>query len=158
MTRLPRLHVEVAERSTVTPYGGLALAAAFLKRFRMAQEIDERVHVLKLHLPFHESDHVLAQALNLYVGGECLEDQAALQHDEGVLRMLGACRLPDPTTAGDFLRRFDERVHPGSLAGLRSAIDAVQDAVWGNGAGKRKKKRDLAVVDLDGHTKTLYGV
>ena len=158
VTRLPRLHVEVAERSTVTPYGGLALAAAFLKRFRVAQAIDERVHVLKLHLPFHESDHVLAQALNLYVGGECLEDQAALQHDEGVLRMLGACRLPDPTTAGDFLRRFDEERNPGALDGLRSSIDAVQDAVWGKLAGRRKKKRGLAVVDLDGHTKTLYGV
>jgi hypothetical protein len=158
VTRLPRLHLEVAERSTVTPYGGLALAAAFLQRFRVAQQIDERVHVLKLHLPFYESDHVLAQALNLYVGGECLEDQAALQQDEGVLRLLGACRIPDPTTAGDFLRRFDERLHPGALSGLRSAIDAVQDAVWGKLAGKRKKKRDWAVVDLDGHTKTLYGV
>ena len=158
VTRFPRLHLEVDERSTVTSFGGLALVAAFLKRFRVAQEIDERVHVLKLHLPFHESDHVLSQALNLYVGGECLEDQAVLQHDEGVLRMLGACRLPDPTTAGDFLRRFDERVHPGSLAGLRSANDAVQDAVWGKLAGKRKKKRGPAIVDLDGHTKTLYGV
>jgi len=158
VTRLPGLHLEVASRSTVTPYGGLALASAFLRRFRVAQEIDERVHVLKLHLPFHESDHVLAQALNLYVGGECLEDQAALQHDEGVLRMLGACRLPDPTTAGDFLRRFDQQVNPGALSGLRAAIDAVQDAVWGKLAGKRKQKRELAMVDLDGHTKELYGV
>ncbi|MCH7890470.1 MAG: transposase, partial [Gemmatimonadetes bacterium] len=158
VTRLPQLHLEVAERSTVTSLGGVALAAAFLKRFRVAQEIDQRVHVLKLHLPFNESDHVLAQALNLYVGGECLEDQAVLQHDEGVLRMLGACRLPDPTTAGDFLRRFDERRNPGALPGLRAATDAVQDAVWGKLAGKRKQKRDLAVVDLDGHTKTLYGV
>jgi len=158
VTRLPRLHFEVDERSTVTPYGGLALAAAFLKRFRVAQEIDARVHVLKLHLPFHESDHVLAQALSLYAGGECLEDQAALQHDAGVLRLLGACRLPDPTTAGDFLRRFEARRHPDALPGLRSAIDAVQDAVWGQQAGKRRRKRDLAVVDLDGHTKPLYGV
>ena len=137
VARLPRLHVEVAERSTVTPFGGLALAAAFLRRFGVAQAIDERVHVLKIHLPFHESDHVLAQALSLYVGGECLEDQAALQHDEGVLRLLGACRLPDPTTAGDFLRRFDEQRRPGALAGLRAAIDAVQDAVWGKRAGQR---------------------
>jgi hypothetical protein len=156
--RLPRLHVEVADRSTVTPYGGLALASAFLRRFHVAQAIDERVHVLKLHLPYHESDHVIAQALNLYAGGTCIEDQAALQHDEGVLRMLGACRIPDPTTAGDFLRRFEERRNRGSLAGLRSAIDTVQDEVWGKLAGKRKWKRDWAVVDLDGHTKTLYGV
>jgi hypothetical protein len=152
------LQVEVAERSTVTPYGGLALAAAFLKRFRVAQEIDARVHVLEIHLPFHESDHVLAQALNLYVGGECLEDQAALQHDEGVLRVLGACRLPDPTTAGDFLRRFEQRRHPQALSGLRAAVDAVQDGVWGKLAGKHKQRRRWAVLDLDGHTKSLYGV
>jgi hypothetical protein len=124
----------------------------------VAQEIDERVHVLKIHLPFHESDHVLAQALSLYVGGECLEDQAALQHDEGALRMLGACRIPDPTTAGDFLRRFEEHRNPAALSGLRAANDAVQDAVWGRLAGKRKRKRDWAMVDLDGHTKALYGV
>ena len=156
--RLPGLQVEVADRSTVTPYGGLALASAFLRRFRVAQAIDERVQVLKLHLPYHESDHVIAQALNLYAGGTCIEDQAALQNDEGVLRMLGACRIPDPTTAGDFLRRFEERRNRGSLAGLRSAIDTVQDQVWGKLAGKKRRKRDWAVVDLDGHTKTLYGV
>ena len=119
--RLPGLHVEVADRSTVTPYGGLALASAFLRRFRVAQAIDERVQVLKLHLPYHESDHVIAQALNLYAGGTCIEDQAAFQHDEGVLRMLGACRIPDPTTAGDFLRRFEEHRNPAALSGLRAA-------------------------------------
>ncbi len=43
VTRLPRLHVEVAERSTVTPYGRLSLAAAFLKRFRVAQEATNRL-------------------------------------------------------------------------------------------------------------------
>jgi hypothetical protein len=160
VTRLPRLHLEVAERSTVTPYGGLALAAAFLRRFRVAQAIDERVHLLKLHLPFHESDHVLAQALNLYVGGECLEDQAALQHDPGVLRLLGACRLPDPTTAGDFLRRFEEHRNPAALSGLRAAIDAVQEAVWAKRARPRRRRRqgEWAVVDLDGHTKELCGL
>jgi hypothetical protein len=157
VTRLPRLHLEVAERSTVTPYGGLALATAFLRRFRVAEAIDERVHVLKIHLPFHESDHVLAQALNLYVGGECLEDLAALQHDEGVRRLLGACRLPDPTTAGDFLRRFDEQRRPAALVGLRAAIDAVQEAVWAKASGKRRRRREWAMLDLDGHTKELYG-
>jgi hypothetical protein len=86
--------VEVAERSTVTPYGGLSLAAAFLERFRVAQAIDERVQVLKLHLPFHESDHVLAQALNLYVGGECL----AVRNRPGNLRSSnGAAALLEET-------------------------------------------------------------
>jgi hypothetical protein len=158
--RLPRLHVEVDSRSTATSYGGLALAIDFLKRFHVAQKIDERVHLLKLHLPYYESDHVIAQVLNLYAGGTCIEDQGTLQHDEGVLRMLGACRIPDPTTAGDFLRRFDDWINPGSLEGLRSAIDEVQDETWrvlARREGKGKRKREWAVVDVDGHTKVLHG-
>ena len=103
VSRLPRTHVEVDERSEVTPYGGLAIATAFLRRFKVAECIDRHVQVFLLHLPYHESDHVLAQALNLYAGGTCIEDIANLQHSVAVLRFLGASRIPDPTTAGDFL-------------------------------------------------------
>jgi hypothetical protein len=70
--------------------------------------------------------------------------------------MFGACRLPDPTTAGDFLRRFNA----GALAGLRQAIDAVQHKVWSKLArrhDRRRAKRSLVVVYLDGHLKELYG-
>jgi hypothetical protein len=80
VSRLPRTHVEVDERAEVTPYGGLAIATAFLRRFKVADRIDRHVQVLLVHLPYHESDHVLAQVLNLYVGGTCIEDVANLQH------------------------------------------------------------------------------
>ena len=33
----------------------------------------------------------------------------------------------------------------------------MQESVWGKLAGNRKKKRDWAVLNLDGHTKPLYG-
>jgi len=157
--RLPKPHVELQQGGPITAYGGVVLVAEFLRRFRVAQTINERVHVLKLYLPYTEADHVLAHALNLYTGGTCIEDMAALQHSEAICRMLGAARLPDPTTGGDFLRRFDERVNPGSLAGLRSAVDVVQDEVWHKlRRGRRRAKRPLATVDLDGHQKKLYGV
>ena len=120
VSRLPRTHVEVDERSEVTPYGGLAIATAFLRRFKVAERIDRHVKVFLLHLPYHESDHVLAQTLNLYVGGTCIEDVANLQHSEAARRIIGACRIPDPTTAGDFLRRFHEKEH--QLPGLRCAV------------------------------------
>ncbi len=151
--------MEVEPRSEVTPYGGLALAATFCRRFKVAQRIDQHVKVLKVHLPYHESDHVLAHAFNLFVGGTCIEDQANLQHSVAARRMLGACRIPDPTTAGDFLRRFDEQGHY-SLAGLRRANDEVQTAVWkalARRQGKRKRKDQWAVVDVDGHVKALCG-
>jgi hypothetical protein len=154
--QLPKLHAEIEPRATETRFGGLALVEQFCRNFGVGQEIDDRVHVLKLHIPYRESEHVLAQAMNCYVGGNCLEDMAALQNDEAVCRLLGACRLPDPTTAGDFLRRFDEN----ALAGLRQAIDAVEHKVWRKLArrqGRGKTKRSVAVVYLDGHLKSLYG-
>ena len=77
---------------------GLGLAAA----------IDRRLQLLKIHRPYHESDHVLSLAYNILAGGTCIEDLERLREDEGFLDALGADRMPDPTTAGDFCRRFGE--------------------------------------------------
>jgi DDE family transposase len=157
VSRLPRTHLEVDERSEVTPYGGLVIATAFLRRFKVAEIIDRHVQVFLLHLPYHESDHVLAQALNLYVGGTCIEDVANLQHSEAARRIIGACRIPDPTTGGDFLRRFHEKDH--QLPGLRHAVDEVQSAVWRRlRRGRRRRDAGWSIVDVDGHVKPLYGV
>ena len=156
VSRLPKTHVEVDERSEVTAYGGLALFTGLSRRLRVAEKIDTNVNVLKVHRPFHESDHVLAIAANLFVGGMCLEDQANLQQSEAVRRILGAVRIPDPTTAGDFLRRFDDRQNPGSLSALRGAIDDIGTAAARTVARRRGKLR-TATVDLDGHYKLLYG-
>ena len=126
----------------------------------MAQTIDEHVRLLKVHPPYFESNHVLAMADSLYCGGTCIEDQANLLHCEAVRRILGACRIPDPTTAGDFLRRFDEEGHY-SLAGPRRANDGLQTRAWKAVArrrGKRKGKDQWAMVDVDGHVKALCGV
>jgi len=73
----------------------------------LREELDESLHLLRRHQPYHESDHVLALAYNVLIGGRCLEDLEARRSDEGFLNALGARRLPDPTTAGDFLRRFN---------------------------------------------------
>jgi hypothetical protein len=153
VVRARRMHVEHDARPDVTALGGLALPLALLKRLRAADEIDGRVHVFKRHFPYHESDHVIAQALMLYAGGSCLEDMAMLQGDDAVLKMLGAVRTPDPTTSGDFLRRFDDTE---ALAGLRGANDELQVRAWRIRSGK--KKRPLGVLHLDGHTKQLYGL
>ena len=74
-----------------------------------------------------------------------------LQASEPVRRMLGAARIPDPTTAGDFLRRFDA----GALEALDSAIDVGQEAVWKRRYGR--KKAGQAIVDLDSHVHPVYG-
>lgn len=157
--RMPKLHVETDERGCVTRFGGLVLFEQFCRRFGVAALIDDHVEVLKMHLPYHESDHVLAQAMNLFVGGSCIEDMMCLQHDEAALRIVGACRLPDPTTAGDFLRRFDLREHPEALSGLRMVGDELQQRVWRKVARRQRqrRRRELCVLDIDSHIKQVCG-
>ena len=95
-------------------------------RTGLVAAIDRAVHVLKRHLPYHESDHVLNIAYNLLAGGTCLEDIERLRTDEAYLDALGAQRVPDPTTAGDFCRRFA----PADIERLMDAINAVRLGVW----------------------------
>jgi hypothetical protein len=127
------------------------LAASLVKSVGLPSLLDEHLSLLKQYRPFRESDHVLAHVYNLFVGGSCIEDMASLQQSEAVLRMLGACRLPDPTTGGDFLRRFEAE----DLRALDEAIDVAQARVWQKRYGR--KKQPLAMVDVDSHVRKVYG-
>jgi hypothetical protein len=128
------------------------------RKLEVSATLDQAVHVLQQHRPYHESDHVLAQVLNLFVGGTCIEDQATLQLDQAVLRMLDTDRFPDPTTSGDFLRRFDNRTNAGSLDALRSAVDTTQKKAWAM-LRKRPRRRNklgrMGLVDMDSHIISL---
>jgi hypothetical protein len=148
--RHPKLQMS-SEPSDTTPYGGLALAASLVRSLGIAQDLDRELSLLASHRPFHESDHVLTHVYNLYAGGTCIEDIADLQTSEPVRRMLGAERIPDPTTAGDFLRRFDAE----ALQTLDQVIDRAQEKVWQRRYGKRKAER--AIVDLDSCVRPVYG-
>jgi hypothetical protein len=132
--------------------GGLALAARLVSRLGIRKLIDGMVSVLRSHRPFHESDHVLTHAYNLFVGGSAIEDIGDLQQSEPVRRLLGAARIPDPTTAGDFLRRFDEV----QINALDRAIDEAHVQAWSRWRG-RKREQPLGIVDLDSHVHHVYG-
>jgi hypothetical protein len=92
------------------------------QKLGLAEEIDARVQVLKRHLPYHESDHVLNLAYNCLLDGLRLEDIELRRNDEAFLDGLGAQRIPDPTTSGDFTRRFDQ----DSVVRLMEAINAAR--------------------------------
>ena len=83
-------------------------------------EIDRRVHLLKVHAPYQESDHVMAHVLNMLCGGTRLEHLELLRNNEALLNAVGADSIPDPTTAGDFCRRF----MADDLDSLTSAIQS----------------------------------
>jgi hypothetical protein len=155
--RHPLLHLEADARGETTHYGGLVLAQQLVRRLGIAQRLDQGLRLFKRHAPYYESDHVLALTYTLYVDGTCLEDQGALQGSEAVRRMVGACRIPDPTTAGDFLRRFKTAAEVEQLSAV---IDEVQQEAWSQLPRRVRRQRlrhELALVDLDGHIKPLYG-
>ena len=147
LLRASNIHYELAERTLATNYGGIGLVHDLVNELGLAEEIDKRLHVLKLHLPYHESDHVLNFAYNILCDGQRLEDIENRRQDEGFLNALGAERVPDPTTAGDFCRRFDE----SHLQNLQEAIDAARLKVW---ARQGKEFFQTATIDVDG---TLVG-
>lgn len=134
---------EVSSRVTATGCGGIALLHRVVREIGLAQEIDDSLHVLKTHVPYHESDHVLNMAYNIVCGGKSIEDLEILRQDEGYMNALGARRIPDPTTAGDFLRRFTK----DDIDDLSEAFNRVRLRVW-----KRQPESffELATIDVDG--------
>jgi hypothetical protein len=101
------IHYEIADRCHVVAVGGIGAIHALVRKIGLIEAINERLPLLHLHLPYHESDHVLALAYLPLCNGTCLQDLELLRNDEVFLDALGARRIPDPTTAGDFCRRFD---------------------------------------------------
>ena len=134
---------EIAARIEAMPCGGIGLIHEMVRSIGLAGSIDERVHVFKRHFPYHESDHVLNLAYNVLCGGTRLEDLERLRSNEAYLNTLGCDRVPDPTTAGDFLRRFDE----DRVMELMEATNAARVKVWKK---LSKKERALALIDVDG--------
>lgn len=137
------IHYELAGRTRATVHGGIGAIHLLVRKLGLDQAINARLGLLKIHLPYHDSDHVLNIAYNLLAGGTCLEHLELLRHDEAYLDALGARRVPDPTTAGDFCRRFDTP----AIFRLQAIFNAVRQDVW-----RRQPASffDEAILDADG--------
>jgi hypothetical protein len=96
-----RVDYEIGGGAEATCFGGIAAVHRLATKIALPEVIDDRVQLLKVHLPYHESDHVLNMAYNVLCGGTRLEDIERLRHDTAYLNALGAELIPDPTTAGD---------------------------------------------------------
>ncbi len=117
---------EMSERTRGTSHGGMGMIARLVDKVGLAGEINESIPLLKVHRPYYESDHVLNLAYNILAGGDRLGDIELRRGDRVFLDGLGAAALPDPTTAGDFCRRFD----PESILALQEAINRCRLRVW----------------------------
>lgn len=108
------------------PYGGLGVMHDLVHHVGLAQALDDDLNILKQHRPYFDSDHILNLVYNALCGGRVLEDIDVRRNDLVFLEALGARAIPDPTTAGDFCRRFD----PESIEKLMDIINAVRVGVW----------------------------
>jgi hypothetical protein len=137
------IHYEIADRTRATANGGIGAIHLLTKKLGLDQAIDRRLGLLKIHLPYHESDHVLNIAYNLLAGGTCLEHLELLRTDEAYLDALGARRIPDPTTAGDFCRRFGT----SDIFRLQAVFNITRLVVWRQ---QPKSFFEEAILDADG--------
>ena len=143
MLRPANIQYELAARTRGTTYGGIGSMLLLVRKLGLAEAIDRRLHLLKIHLPYHESDHVLNFAFNALCDATCLEDLELRRNDEVYLDAVNARRIPDPTTAGDFCRRF--QAHD-----VRTLLDVFNDTRLKAWAGQPDAFFDEARIDMDG--------
>jgi hypothetical protein len=138
------IHYQIAERTRAIGFGGIGALHKLVCKLGLDKAINKNIVLLKVHVPYWESDHVLNIAYNVLTGGTCLEDIERLRNDERYMNALDAERIPDPTTAGDFLRRFDDETWIFALqetfSETRAKVWALQDASF----------RKEAIIDIDG--------
>jgi len=137
------IYYEMADKGQAVSCGGIGAIHLLVQKIGLVERLNERVTVLKRHLPYHESDHVLNVAYNIIAGGMRIEDLELRRNDESFLNGLGAQRIPDPTTAGDFTRRFS----PRDTLDMMEAINEARQRVW------QEQPPDFlgrAVIDVDG--------
>jgi hypothetical protein len=146
-------HYEMSGRQAAVGYGGVAAIHAMVQRLGLADVLNQRLHLLKAHLPYFESDHILNIAFNVLAGGRGLEDLETLRHNEAFMDQLGAERIPDPTTAGDFLRRFGAQ----DVIALLEAINDVREVVWQKTAAADPHFFDEAILEVDGTLTATLG-
>jgi hypothetical protein len=147
MFRDRNIHYEIGDKTQGLHCGGIGAFHLLVQQLGLADAIDRDLHLLKRHVPYFESDHVLNLTYNLLAGGTCLEDLELLRNNETYLNVLDAQRIPDPTTAGDFLRRFGA----ADLDTLMRVLNDKRVTVWQQ---QPDAFREEAIIEGDG---TLVG-
>jgi hypothetical protein len=97
---------------------------------------------------YPESEHILALAANAFIGGDFVDDLEALRQDPVIQRAIGRKDIPDPTTAGDFCRRFTL----GHILQFNRALEEIQRRVY-----RLRPKRKAWTIDIDAKSHEVFG-
>jgi hypothetical protein len=133
----------VANRTRAVSAGGIGVVQLVAEHLGLPERLNE-LGILKRQLPYHDSDHILTVAYNLLTGGTCLEDVERLRTDGVFLDALGTDRIPDPTTLGDYTRRFDSEE---KCVALQHALNRIRLRAW---AEQPESFFAQATIDIDG--------
>lgn len=141
MMTASNIQYEIDERFRAIRHGGIGAIHQVSRKTGLIDRIDDRLELLKIHKPYHESDHILNIAYNALCEGRVLEDIETRRNDSAFLDALGAESIPDPTTAGDFCRRFEsEDVHT-----LMEVFNDTRLGVW-----KEQPEEFFKIARIDG--------
>lgn len=142
---------EVSNRVRAIGCGGIGALHQLAWESGLVEALDAELPVLRRRRPYSEADHVLNIAYNALCGGQVLDDIELRRKDTTFLDAVGARSIPDPTTAGDFCRRFDGDM----VRRLMDVINTVRARVW------RKQPpeffQEVARVDVDGTVVATQG-
>ena len=146
-----KIRYELSDRIHALHCGGIGLLQEVIEKSGLFELVDERIRLLKIRRQYHESDHVKNLIYNVLCGGECLDDLKMLRNNGSYLDALNLSRIPDATTAGDFLRRFG---HDDNLAFL-DVMNEANGRIWKISAGGKMMPR--AVLDIDSSVTQTFG-
>ena len=143
MIRPATTKLELSDKQQAITCGGLAAIMELIKTVGLRKCLNQSASTFKLYLPYDEADHIFNIALNLLAGGTCLDHIEHRRNDEAYLDAVGAERIPDPTTAGDFCRRFSQT----QLTFVMQGINRARQVVW-----KQQEESffDCATIEADG--------
>ena len=141
------IRLEVTDEP-LTVHTGLSLFYAMAEALEVPRILDERVQVKERERGYPESEHILALAANAFMGGDYLDDLEALREDIAIQRAIGRKEIPDPTTAGDFCRRFTL----GHILQMNQGYAEIQAEVY-----KRRKDITAWTLDVDAKVHEVFG-
>jgi hypothetical protein len=120
---------EIGANIDATCFGGIVAVHRLVAKLGLPGLVNAQVPLLKVHLPYHESDHVLNLAYNVMCGGTRLEDIERLRHDTAYMNAIDADLILDPITAGDFCRFPDPPPRSRLPSQRESALNTPRRAV-----------------------------
>ncbi len=124
---------------TLSSHAGVVLLQNFAEQLGVTAMLDQELNVKQRERGYAEGEAVLSLATNLILGGSCLSDLNVLRGDPGTQQLLGVEQVLAPTTAGEYLRRFQM----GDVWDLQRTLQRLQARM------RPKQTATCCTIDLD---------